>query len=398
MEQFEYVAVTYGGKNVSGLAQARSKLDLDRLLEMKGLTLVQAKVSKVGALASRQGFSRSELVFFTTQVATLLGAGVPMLVGLRGVGNRMRSPRGRALVQRMAASLEAGNSLSDSLKEDPKSFPEVYRECVRAGEISGALPEVLSRLSGYLEWARAIRVTTMQALIYPIMLVMAILGLIVVLLTFVLPRLMKLFPGGRADLPRETQIVMGLSDFMVGNIVWIALGVVTLVTLTIVGRRAKKVREFFAYWSLKIPRYGDLARMLATSRFASTAGTLQGAGCDIGTVLDVSGRTCGNSYMAARFQDVAKNVRSGKTITTSLEKAGDFDPLLLQMAHIGETSGDLSASFQQLAKYYDDEVPRTVKWFLALMEPAILVMAGAVVAFILLATLLPIFSLYDNLQ
>lgn len=397
MEQYEYLAVTYGGQNVTGLAQAKSELDLDRLLETKGLTLVKAKVSKVGALASRQGFNRSELVFFTTQVATLLGAGVPMLAGLKGVGGRMRTTRGRTLVQRMAASLESGNSLSESLKEDPKSFPEVYRECVRAGEISGALPEVLTRLSAYLEWVRAIRVTTMQALVYPVLLMTAILGLIIVLLTFVLPRLMKLFPGGRADLPRETRIVMGLSDFLVGNLAAIGAGAVVCAALVWIGRRSPKIRERCAGWSLKVPRYGDLARMLATSRFASTAGTLQGAGCDIGTVLDVAGRTCGNAHMAASFGRVSQRVRSGRTITESLEKEGEFDPLLIQMTHIGETSGDLSSSWRQLADYYDEEVPRTVKWFLALMEPAMLIGAALIVSFILLATLMPIFSLYDKL-
>ncbi|HRV82760.1 MAG TPA: type II secretion system F family protein, partial [Planctomycetota bacterium] len=118
MEQFEYVASTFGGQQITGLAQAKSTLDLDRRLEEKGLTLLRAKVSRVGSMAKGRGFSRSELVFFTTQVATLLGAGVPMLQGLKGVGDRMRTAGGRALVKRMAASLEAGNSLSEALRED----------------------------------------------------------------------------------------------------------------------------------------------------------------------------------------------------------------------------------------------------------------------------------------
>ena len=398
MEQYEYHALTFGGQSVTGLAKAKNSLDLDRVLEGRGLTLVKAKASKVGALGSRQGFNRNELVFFTTQISTLLRAGVPMRAGLQGVSDRMRTTKGRALVSRMVASLEAGNSLSESLKEDPKSFPHVYRECVRAGEVSGALPEVLTRLSAYLEWVRQIRVTTMQALIYPVMLILAIVGLVVVLLTFVLPRLMKLFPGGRETLPKETQLVMGLSDFMVGNVHWIGAAGVLLVVGGFVSRRSKQFREIVAGLSLKIPRYGDLARMIATSRFASTAGTLQAAGCDIGTVLNVAGGTCGNAYLASCFARVEKRVRSGRTITESLEKEGHFDPLLIQMTHIGETSGDLASSLTQLADYYDDEVPRTVKWFLALMEPVILVMAGGLVAFILLATLLPIFSLYDNLN
>ncbi|MEZ6018698.1 MAG: type II secretion system F family protein [Planctomycetota bacterium] len=144
MQQYQYQAVSFGGQTITGLAHAKNTLDLDRVLESKGLTLVKAKESKVGsALGGRRGFNRSELVFFTTQVATLMSAGVPMLAGLKGVGGRMRTRRGRVLVQRMVSSLEAGNSLSESLKEDPKSFPDVTANACTPARSRAPCPKVL---------------------------------------------------------------------------------------------------------------------------------------------------------------------------------------------------------------------------------------------------------------
>ncbi len=397
MPQFEYTAVASSGQTLNGLAPAESVLELDRILEGRGLTLTSAKTSKRVTLASAKRLKSAELVFFTTQLATLLSAGVPLLSGLSGIEKRMSSPSAREMIQRIILRLEGGSSLQEALEGEPQSFPLVYRECVRAGELSGALPEVLLRQSKFLEWARSIRATTTQALIYPAILVLAITGLILVLLAFVLPRIMTMMPGGRADLPLPTRIVMGASDFLAGNIALMLMAIVTAATIVYVGSRMKKVRTSCSRWILKIPRYGTLARMLATSRFASTASTLQSAGCDIGTVLDTAGSTCGQSYMTQCFASTASDVKRGNPITESLEKHGDMDSLLIQMTHIGESSGDLSGCWSQLADHYNEEVPRAVKWFLALLEPAILILAGCIVAFILLATILPIFTLYDSI-
>ena len=396
MTHFEYMAVAANGQSLGGYAAAESILELDRVLEGHGLTLTSAKESKANSGGGGKPFNSTELVFFTTQLSTLLGAGVPILSGLAGVATRMPTKHGRELVQRLVVRLEGGIGLTAALSEESNSFPEVYRACVRAGEVSGALPDILIRQSKFLEWSRAIRMTTMQALIYPAMLVVAILGLIIILLTFVLPRLMKLFPGGRDTLPMPTQIVMGCSDFLMNNILLLGLGVGAMVGGTLFARKYAGFRQWMSKQILRIPRYGKLAGMIATSRFASTAGTLQAAGCDIGTVLEVAGNTCGNAHMEHGFMQVAQKVRRGRTITESLEELPGMDPLLIQMTHIGETSGDLSGCLAKLAEYYNEEVPRAVKWFLVLLEPAILFVAGGVVAFILLATMLPILSIYDS--
>lgn len=397
MATFEYAAVGAGG-TVTGRASAADELALDRELESKGLTLTRAKELRDGPVRGGVRLSRAELVFFTTQLATLLDAGIPVVDGLRGIGKRMRTPAGKRMVEVLLGNLEAGHGLAETLAAQPRSFPRVYTQCVAAGELSGSLPKVLNRLAKFLAWVRAMRAMTIQALVYPAILMLAILVLIVVLLTFVIPRITSLFPGGQAQLPSQTRFVMAVSDFLIAQWPWLVGGFAGLAVLYGLGRRIKEFRIAVAHLQLKIPRYGDVARMLATSRFASTASTLQGAGCQISEVLEVAGTTCGNEYMASRFLAVSDSVRAGSTITESLEAEPLMDPLLTQMTHIGETAGDLAGSLEKLAEYYDEEVPRTVKWFLSLLEPTILIVSGIVVAFILLAALLPVFSLYESLS
>lgn len=397
MATFEYAAVGAAGQ-VTGRASAADEMALDRDLETKGLTLTRAKELTDGPVQGGVRLSANELVFFTTQLSTLLSAGVPVVEGLQGISTRMRTASGTRMVQVLLENLESGHGLAETLAAQPRSFPYVYTQCVAAGELSGSLPKVLTRLANFLAWVRAMRTTTIQALVYPAILMCAIATLVIVLLTFVIPRITSLFPAGAGQLPAQTQTVMAISDFLVQYWPVLLGAVVVAVGSFLFARRYKSFRIAFSRLQLGIPRYGIVARMLATSRFASTASTLQGAGCQISAVLEIAGSTCGNEYMGSRFQVVAERVRSGETITECLEDEPMMDPLLIQMTHIGETAGDLAGTLAKLSEYYDEEVPRTVKWFLALLEPAILICSGLLVAYILLAALLPVFSLYESLS
>lgn len=397
MKTFEYSAVNPKGETIIGTQRAEDLMDLDSLLEGQELTLVKGKaISKSGGTAAGK-MTRVELISFTTQLSTVISAGVPILEGLEDLAVRMRTPAARQVVEEMVRDLQAGLSLSEAMGKQGKSFPSVYRASIDAGEMSGDLPAVLSRLARYLEWVRAIRATTIQALVYPCILAFAVVGLIAVLITWVIPRITGLFPGGRDSLPKQTQILLGISDFVVGNWMWLVLGGVAFGVAYGFAMRQPHLRQRLSRVALAIPRYGDVSRMIATSKFASTASTLQQAGCDIFRVLSVAGASCGNAYMAARFEAVTSNVRRGATITDSLAAEPLMDPLLIQMTSVGERSGDLATSLERLAEYYDNEVPRVVKWFLSLLEPLILIVGGVVVAFVLVAALLPIFSMYESM-
>ncbi|MDZ4771537.1 MAG: type II secretion system F family protein [Planctomycetota bacterium] len=397
MKTFEYIAVTSTGERCQAHARAESEVDLDRDLEARGLALASARVVTSETKNRMHRLDRSSLLSFTTQLATVTGAGVPIVEGMRSIGSRLETQEARDLVSEMVAGLQAGESLSDVMARHPQAFPPVYRASVVAGEAAGSLDTVLERLAKYLEWSQGMRATAMQALIYPCILMTAIFGLVLVLLYFVLPRILGMFPGGRDSLPIQTRIVLGASDFLRENVVVLTLGVVFAVVAWTRWTRTPAGRARFHGALLKIPRLGKVQRQLATSRFASTASILQGAGCDVFTVMGVAGSSCGNKAMEDAFARAADSVRRGSTITEGLDREPEIDPLLRQMVGVGEKSGELDGCLDRLVRYYDDEIPRSVKRFLTVLEPALLVFAACVVAFILLAALMPIFELYEKM-
>lgn len=397
MKTFEFKARSAAGGTVAGILSAPDELALDRELEEKGLYLTQAKPVSARRAAGHVKLAGRELVTLTTQLSTLLDSGVPIVEGLRGLAPRMRSSAGREVVERLVDSIQAGRSLSESLDAFPESFSEVYRASVRAGEFSGALPKVLGTQASFLEWSGEIRSTTTQALFYPAMLVTAICGLVTVMITFVLPRIVGMMPGGEDGLPGPTKFLMEISGFLTGNWPWLLGGGAGLLGAAWWALREERLAVAFSRALLGVPRLGELLRMLAISRFARTAATLQDAGCDMLRVLKVSGEACGNKAFAHSFARARARVSSGDSLSSALEAEETMDPLLVQMTRVGESTGSLDDCLEKLSGYYDKEVPRMVKWFLAMLEPAILIVAGAVVAFILLAAILPMISLYENM-
>jgi type II secretory pathway component PulF len=397
LKTFEYQARKAGGGQVSGIISAPDELALDRELEAQGLYLTSAKTVSAAKSGGKVKLNSRELVTLTTQLSTLLAAGVPIVEGLRGLAPRMRTPGGREVVARLVDSIQAGRSLSESLDVFPDSFSKVYRASVRSGEFSGSLPKVLGNQASFLEWSAEIRSTTVQALFYPFMLMCAITGLVIVMITFVLPRIVGMMPGGEDSLPGPTRFLMQLSGFLTGNWIWILAGLAALSAGVWWALRQERFAVAVSRSLFSVPRLGELLGMLAVSRFSRTAATLQDAGCDMLRVLEVSGEACGNKAYAAAFTRARERVSGGDSLSDALQAESGMDPLLVQMTRVGEATGELDTCLGKLSSYYDKEVPRMVKWFLAMLEPAILISAGGVVAFILLAAILPMISLYENM-
>ncbi len=382
---------------VSGNAKAPTEFELDESLAREGITLVRAKPIKAGPRRESGKLSGPDLVTFTTQLATVLGAGVPIVEGMRDLGVRMRSPVSRAVISDVVKELEAGASLSGALEARPKSFPIIYRASVRAGEMSGAMPEVLQRLAGHMEWVRSIRQTTVQALVYPAILAAAITVLVITLVTFLVPRIVKMFPGGRDELPWQTRNVLWVSDALTSNWIFIVGGGAVGCALAWYFGRKPAGRLWISARMLAVPRLGDVLRMFSTAKFTATASTLQNAGCQIADVIGISGSACGNASLAASFERANSSIQRGATISQALAEDARMDPLLLQMVAVGERAGDLGGCLDKLGEHYDRELPRIVKWMLSLMEPMLLVLGGIIVAYTLFAAFLPLLDMYDKL-
>ena len=394
---FDYKARRSDGTEVLGRAAAMGELELDRLLQSDGLLLVTAEPSRSSRGSATLRMPAHDLTAFTNQLATMIHAGLPLLQSLEHLVEHARSREARTVISSILKQIKAGASLSEALGAHPAVFPTTYVSMVKSGEMSSSLPEVLRRQAEYLEWVREVKGVTRQAMIYPAALALAVVALVVILITFLVPALVELFPGGEEDLPHQTQFVMGISDFMRahwrGAVAGLAAGAVALgLALHTVRGRLVLSRAL-----LRIPRLGELLRMLATARFATTAAALQQSGCEIVRTIEIAGHACGNTFLAERFGRVLERVRGGDSISEGMRAAGGIDPYLIQLTSVGENSGRLGECLDQLADSYNAEVPRVVKWALGLIEPLVLIVGGLIVGFLLLAAVLPIFKIYETL-
>ena len=394
---FEYRARRADGSEAEGRINVVDELELDRLLSKDGLTLVSSRPCKQADAARGYTLSQKDLIAFSNQLATMIQAGVPMLQSLQHLAKHTRSKPCRKVVESILRQIEGGASLSDALANHPRAFPSTYVTMVQSGELTTGLPDVLKRQGGYLEWLREVKGTTKQAMIYPAALCVAVIGLVVILLTFLIPRLIKLFPGGREDLPEQTKFVLSISDFLQAN--WKPLGVALLVAAGAYWAllRVPTSRLFLSRLLLQVPRLGHLVNMIAVARFSTTASALHQSGCDILRTLEIAGGSCGNAFLQHQFSRVLDEVRGGSSISESMERVGGMDPYLVQLTAVGETSGRLGECLEQVAESYNAEVPRVVKWVLGLIEPSIIVGGGVLVGFLLLAAILPIFKIYETL-
>jgi len=257
---------------------------------------------------------------------------------------------------------------------------------------------VLRRLADYYAWLAEMRAAAMRALIYPAVLGLAVCGLIVLLLTFLVPRILKQLSRANAEVPAPTRVLMALSNFLVDNAVILLCAAVALVIGVIILGRTPRGRLLIDTLKLRIPVLGPLMAKISAARFANTVGMLYRAG--IGTVeaLESAEHVVGNAFVAQGVRRAREAVTQGKTLTSALSATGAFQPLVVRMIGIGEQTGTLGEALDRVNEFYDREIPQTIKTVLSLLEPAMIVGAGLAVGFILLCTFLPIFEMINSLS
>ncbi len=397
MPNFEYQACDAHGRRFDGRGDALDLVGLDRELERRGWTLLQARAAQRSVAREAERLRSDELAQLTAQLATIAGAGIPLVEGLDSLAERQERVDARSLLHAIADDLRAGCSLSQALERRPQTFPSEYRAAVRAGERSGALERVLLGLAGHLESHAALRARATQALIYPAALAAALFGLVLVLLCFLLPRIASLYAGGTARLPWQTRALLATSDFLRGHVLAWTLFAVLAVAAALALRRDARWQLRVHAALLSLPRLGCLLRSIAAARFASTAAVLHEAGCDALTLLAVAGEASGNVAFRSAIERAQRRVEHGALFSEALGAEPLVDRLLVQVISVGERSGALAPALARVARRYEDEVPRELRRFLSVLEPLLLIVSGAIVTWILLAALLPIFELYEHL-
>jgi len=407
MAAFEYQAVDSRGKTKKGVIEGDTARQVRGLLRDQGLMPTEViatlannkkandKKSFLAAFSQSGGgkVSTAELALITRQLATLIESGLPLEESLIAVGEQCEKNRIKSMIMGVRTKVTEGYGLSESMAEYPKVFNRLYRSMVAAGEKSGHLDKVLNRLADYTEKRQEMRSQLIQALVYPIIMTVVAVGVIAVLLTAVVPKIIGQFEHMGESLPGTTQFLIASSDFLrdYGLVVVIMFAVVALLISQLL--KKPRIEMAFHQYLLQVPGIGKVARGINTARFARTLSILTASAVPLLESMKISGEVLDNLYIKKQVKASTDKVREGSSLRVSLEQTKLFPPMMLHMIASGEKSGQLEHMLSRAADNQDREFDALVSISLKAFEPALMVGMAGVVLFIVMAILEPILQL-----
>jgi len=410
--KFQYVARDPSGREIKGSIEAESEGEATGRLRQQQLSIVKLEAPKssapggssfmdefLGKKAPRKA-STQELCLFTRQLATMIGAGIPLLEAFEILSEQTLSTNkgfGQGL-QDCADLVRGGMEISEAMTKFPRMFPEIYINMVKAGEASGQLDIILNRLAEFLEAAESLKSEIKSAMTYPIISLVLIFSITGYLLVGVVPKFKTMFDALHGELPAITQYVLAVSNWLTNNVPTLVVIIIVIIIaykFFIRFRPMQRIRD--TIW-LKLPVFGPLFQKVAISRFARTFGTLLSSGVPLLGALEIVATTAGNVVIEETLMETKENVRKGETLTTHLATSWVFPPMVVKMIGIGEKSGALETLLGKISDFYDEQVHATVKALTSLIEPIMLMVMGAVVGIIVLAIFYPILQLQSAVR
>lgn len=398
MAAFDYIAADAAGRTVSGSLSAADEAAARTALAKRQLAPLQLSPGRSGAVAapSKPGkvgrLSPKTLALTTRQLATLISVS-PLEEALRNLMLQADRPNVRRVLEGVHAGVIEGRRLSDAMGQQGAAFPPLYRAMTAAGEQSGALQPILERLADGLERDEQVRGKVLTALVYPCVLAVVALGVIVAMMTYIVPKVVDQFDSMGQTLPLLTRLVIGLSDLMRDWGWMILLMLAAVVAAGLIARRREAVRLKLDGWVLRLPLVGRLTRDLHGARMARTLSTMIAAGLPVLEGLTITARTVSNRALRRATEQMAEAVREGGGLSAAMRRAEVFPPILVYMTASGESSGRLEPMLERAADYLEREFSNFTAVMLSLLEPAIIVVMGGIVAVIVLSILLPILQI-----
>ncbi len=403
MPVYEYKALDKKGKNRKGIIDADSSSAARKKLRATGNYPIYIKESstkkqKKGerrniSFALFERITSKEIHIFTRQIATLLGAKIPLILALTSLINQTTNPAFKKIIAQIKESVNEGNTLTNSLAEHPKIFSNIYINMIRAGEASGSLDIVLEKLADFGEKQEALKGKLTAALIYPCVMALICVGVLFILITYIIPNITHVFVEMDKVLPLPTRILLGLSDFLKNYwfiIILLFLGGIIAMRFFVKSRYGRHLWDLFL---LKIPVIGVVIQKIILTRFSSTLGSLLESGVGLIASLEIIKTIVNNSHISKVVDDAIVQIREGKSMTVSLGNSPWFPPMFVQMVGVGEQAGNLEKMLTKVADAYEREVESAVLAMTSLIEPVMIVGMGGVVGMIILSILLPIFEM-----
>lgn len=403
MPVYAYKGMTTAGRSTRGYVDAESDRSARAKLKRDGIYLTELSET-AAAPAARPGFSTrislealrpvspTDVAIATRQLATLLGAGIPLVEALGALTEQVEGARLKGVLGRVRDRVNEGATLADALAAGGP-FSDLYVSMVRAGESGGALGPVLRRLADYLEDQVRTRGKVTSILIYPLVMLLVAVGVVIVLVTVVLPQITQLLESLKQPLPFYTVAIIEGSRFFRAWW-WLLLGIVVIAVLTLraVARTERGRRNLDAF-KLRIPVLGRVLRLLAISRFTRTLSTLLAGGIPIVKALDISRHVAANVVIGEAIDRAKEAITEGASIAAPLRASGQFPPLVTHMVDVGERSGELEEMLGRVADTYEEQVENAVTRLTALLEPALILLMVGIVLVIILSTLVPLLQL-----
>ena len=404
MAAYEYLALDDKGRQKKGVATADSAKAVRQQLRQKGLiplevSSVAANRSYKGDAASvksrggRQKMSTMELAVTTRQFSTLLGSGLPIEQSLTGLVEQAERHSLKSILTGVRATVMEGGSLASGMRDFPRAFPDIYVASVAAGEQTGHLEGVLERLADFTETRQELQQKIGTALVYPAILTLVAIAIVVGLMAYVVPKVVRVFEDTGQELPLLTRMLIKLSDIIVTHGLLIGLVIAAVITGSIIALRYRGPRYALHRFLLKFPLSKRLTRSLNTARMARTLSILIGSGVPLLSALKSSSEVVTNLVMRDAMELTAEEVEQGASLSRSLGRRKLFPPLLTQMVASGETSGQLDLMLEKSATSLEREAESRISVMVSLFEPVMILVMGVVVLVIVMAILMPIFDL-----
>jgi general secretion pathway protein F len=402
MPVFEYKGIHTTGKNVKGVQEADSVKILQAILRRDGIFLTDVfevgkrpKTKEIKLASLFQRITAMEVVVMTRQLATLLSAGVPLVQGIAAVIDQIENPDFKRVLTQIREKINEGLSFAEALEFHKKIFPPLYINMVNAGEQSGTLEIVLSRLAEFSESQLRLRNKVLTAMAYPAF--MAVMGIVIVgiMMVVVVPKITTIFEDFSRTLPWYTRMLIFTSDTLSSGVFW--LFAFPLILGLILGfsylRKSPKGRMIIDRFILKLPLFGNLSLMLAVSRFSKTLSTLLRSGVPLLRSLEITKRVLGNKVLSQVIEDASLSIKEGETIADPIKKSGKFPPIVTHMIAIGERSGELETMLESIAQSYDNQIETRLNTMTSLLEPLMILIMGGMAGFITFSILMPLLEL-----
>ncbi|HEY6359558.1 MAG TPA: type II secretion system F family protein [Vicinamibacterales bacterium] len=389
---------TAGGEVIEGVYIAESEARLRRELEEKGLFVLSLqRRGGVTGLSRGSGrhrrIARQEFLVFNQELTTLLKAGMPLVQSLDILRQRVANATFKAVLDDVYEKVKSGTGLSDAFGAHGDLFPAVYSASLMAGERSGNLDSVIRRYVAYEKVIGAVKRRTISALIYPAILTVLMLGLIGIIVLRVVPSFSAFYENFDRELPLSTRIIVGVSDAIVANIWLVVIAVVATVGGLMAWARDPGQRARIDRLLLELPWAGKTVRKFSTAQMARTLATLLGGGIPLVNALEIVVRSMSNRHLGAELEEITRRVREGQSFAGAMLARKVFPDVAVKMVEVGEQTGALQEMLNSLADFYDEEIETEVGRFITIIEPALLVIMGLVIALVVIALYLPLFEL-----